>query len=60
VTNHPRRQRDRLVEMTEQHVADLAQVSALRKHAEVGRYVDEHRAAVLDIVKASRETETDQ
>jgi len=60
MTNHPRRQVDRLVELTEQHVGDLAQISALRKHVEVGRYVNEHRAAVLDIIKASHETETDQ
>lgn len=57
MTNHPRRQRDRLVEMTEQHIADLGTLTNLRRHVELGRYRNTQIAAVRTAVKAARETD---
>lgn len=55
MTNHKNRQRDRLAQLSESDLADMATLSTLRKAAVVGRYHSEQHAAVLDTVKAAED-----
>ena len=41
--------------MSDEQVVQLAEVAALRRHVEVGRFRDTQAAAVLEIVKTERE-----
>lgn len=60
MTNHPRRQRGHLAEVTrmsDAEVVQLAEVASLRRHLEVGRWQDSQAAAVRDIVSSARGAE---